>query len=245
MRFRGHTRWVLLLAAATGSAATAAEPVFFALTPEVTRNLALRGEPSTTGRRIGEIPAGARGIENKGCRGASDVAWDHLSSELRAAMDKERWCRVRYQGNQGWVSARFLRPDSGPSQGDPATVASAPRTVSRSDSPFIGIEWRVATLGEVAVSDPVAWVRFTDNGEVEGDTGCNRFRASFVAGVTALRIGPLALTRRACPGEALAAQERLLLSAIESVEARQVAGGVLQLHDAGGAVRAQFRAAPR
>ena len=246
MRCGGNAFWGTLLAVACGIAG-AAEPALFALTSEVTRNLALRGEPATSGRRIGELPAGARGIENKGCRGASDIAWDHLSPELRAAMEKERWCRVRYRGKQGWVSAKFLQAYSGPSEGEPDSVASAApaggKPVGRSDAPFTGVEWRIATLGNIEIREPTAWIRFTEAGDVEGHSGCNRFRASFVAGTTALRIGPLAMTRMACTDEKLAAQERLLVAALEAAEAQQTAGGVLQLHDASGITRAQFRAA--
>ena len=249
MRFGGNALWGTLLAAACGMAG-AAEPALCALTSEVTRNLALLGEPAATGRRIGEIPAGARGIENKGCRGASDIAWDHLSPEIRAAMEKERWCRVRYRGKQGWVSAKFLQAYSGPSEGDAEGVATAAaaapaggRPVGRSDAPFTGIEWRIATLGNLEIREPRAWIRFTEAGDVEGHSGCNRFRASFVAGTTALRIGPLAMTRMACTDETLAAQERLLIAALEAAEAQQTSGGILQLHDASGGTRAQFRAA--
>jgi len=255
MRVGGYVLLAALFSAACGHAG-AAEPALFALTPEVTRNLALRAEPASAGRRIGEIPAGAKGIENKGCRGASDIAWDHLSPELRSAMEKERWCRVRYQGKQGWVSAKFLQAYSGPSEGDAdgaaATGATATRAspaapgvprIGRSDAPFTGVEWRIATLGNIEIRDPRAWIRFAESGDVEGHSGCNSFRASFVAGTTALRIGPLAMTRMACADETLAAQERLLVAALESVEAQQTAGGVLQLHDASGNTRVQFRAA--
>jgi len=245
---RGKTAWFagMLLACAAG-AGGAAEPRYFSLTPDVTRALILRSEPAAAGRRMGEIPAGASGLENKGCRGASDVSWDHLSKEIRDAMARERWCRVRYQQLEGWVSARFLREGSAPPP-RAAASASAPGgdsvpAVPRSTGAFTGTEWRLAMVGGMEPRESAAWIRFRDNGELEGSTGCNNLRATYVAGSSAMRIGPVAMTRMACSGESAAAQERLLLGALEAAEAHQVADGYLRLFDGGGAPRAVFRPA--
>ena len=235
------------------------ESPYYALTNEVTRKLILRSEPASSGKRIGELPAGARGIEGKGCRGPSDAGWEHLSPDLRSAMSKERWCRVRWQGLDGWVSARFLRPDGPP---EPAAAAAAtpssattptiapaspaPTTpakpVPKSDAPFVGPEWRVAAVAGVEFRGAAAWLRFGDGGEVEGHTGCNLLRASYVAGTAALRFGPLAVTRLQCPDDALARQERLLLTALEAIEAQYVASGALRLLDHTGGARIVLRA---
>ncbi len=246
MRFGGSAACATVLLAMTCGPCAAAEPRWFDLTAEVTHRLVLRAEPAGSGRRIGEIPAGSRGLENKGCRGASDVAWEHLKDEIRAAMAKERWCRIRFQGVEGWVSARFLQAGSAPapvSGGSPGQTGQP--AAPRGDAPFTGIEWRVAALGGMEPRESAAWIRFRETGDLEGHTGCNGFRATFVAGATALRIGPIAVTRMACIGESAAAQERLLLGALETVEAQQVAAGVLKLFDAGGAPRAIFRSATR
>ncbi|MGE0874354.1 MAG: META domain-containing protein [Burkholderiales bacterium] len=226
----------------------AADPRYFALTPEVTRALVMRAEPATSGRRVGEVPAGANGLENKGCRGASDVAWDHLSRGIREAMARERWCRVRYDGREGWVAARFLREGSAPTAAaGRTTLAATPGSpgagIAPGDGKLIGIEWRLAQVGGIETRSSVAWIRFRDNGDIEGHTGCNRLRATFVAGTTALRIGPLTSTRMACTDDAASAQENLLLGALEATEAHQVANGALRLFDAGGAVRAVLRPA--
>jgi len=268
MRFRGWIRIAAtgyatafaLAGAAPASAADARTPAFvespyYALSNEVTRKLILRNEPSSSGKRIGELPAGARGIEGKGCRGPSDIGWDHLSPDLRSAMSKERWCRVRWQGVEGWVSARYLRPDGAP-EPVAAAPASAPtiapaspapaapsKPVPRSDAPFVGPEWRVATIAGVEFREAAAWLRFGDGGEVEGHTGCNLLRASYVAGTAALRFGPLAVTRLQCPDDALARQERLLLAALEAIEAQYVASGALRLLDNTGGARIVLRTA--
>ena len=276
MRFRGIVGAVVARCAVAGCAAGLAlafaapvraadakppafvEAPYYALTNEVTRKLILRGEPASRGKRIGELPAGARGIEGKGCRGPSDVGWEHLSPDLRSAMSKDRWCRVRWQGVEGWVSARYLRPDGAP---EPVAVATptpaqaptiapaspAPTTparpVPKSDAPFVGPEWRVTAVAGVEFRDAAAWLRFGDGGEVEGHTGCNLLRASYVAGTAALRFGPLAVTRLQCPDDALARQERLFLTALEAIEAQYVASGALRLIDNTGGARIVLRAA--
>jgi heat shock protein HslJ len=240
MRFGAHAAGAAVFLAMAAGAIAAAEPRYFDLSSEVTRKLALRAEPAATGRRIGDVPAGATGLENKGCRGASDIAWEHLKEEIRAAMAKERWCRVRYQGTEGWVSARYLKDGSAPAAG--ATPVPGQPAAPRSTAPFAGVEWRVAAIGGIEPQDSAAWIRFRETGDLEGHTGCNSFRATYVAGTTALRIGPIAVTRMACPGEPAAVQERLLLGALEAAEAQQVAEGVLRLFDSGGVPRAVFRA---
>jgi len=234
-----------LMLALSAAVTQAAEPRYFSLTSEVTRSLVMRAEPATSGRRVGEIPAGANGLENKGCRGASDVAWDHLSREIREAMARERWCRVRYEGREGWVSARFLREGTAPTvAAGRATLAGAAGRpgagIARGDGNLVGIEWRLAQVGGMETRGSTAWLRFRDNGDVEGHTGCNRLRATFVAGTTALRIGPLTSTRMACANDAASAQENLLLGALEATEAHQVTNGALRIFDAGGAPRAVF-----
>lgn len=244
--------------AAPAKPAAFVESPFYALSDDVRRSLALRKEPATNGQRIGEIPAGARGIEGRSCRGPSDVAWDHLSPALRAALAKERWCRVRWQGVEGWVSARFLRPDSGPAAAAPAaSAAPAPapgrrpepvagaKPVPKSDASFVGPEWRVASVGDVEIRGGGAWLRFTESGDIEGHTGCNLLRAPYVAGTTALRFGPLAVTRMMCRDDALAREERLFLAALESVEAQQVSSGALRLLDGAGSARIVLRTATR
>jgi heat shock protein HslJ len=110
---------------------------------------------------------------------------------------------------------------------------------------FMGIEWRAAVIGGIEPSPPVVWLRFAATGELTGHTGCNSLRGSFVAGATALRIGPLALTRMACTDPAKNQLERALVTVLEAVEAQQVEGGALKLYDSSGEVRAVFqKAAP-
>ena len=56
----------------------------------------VRSEPVSSAKRIGFLPATARHIRSYGCK--------------RFAASS--WCDVRYRGTRGWVSQRYLKPDT-------------------------------------------------------------------------------------------------------------------------------------
>ncbi len=91
----------------------ASGPDYFAVTGiAVGGALNVRLGPTTATTKIGQIPHGARGIQNLGCRGGPSFAeWQGMSEQQRAASADRRWCKVRYQRLVGWVSARYLRED--------------------------------------------------------------------------------------------------------------------------------------
>ncbi len=60
----------------------------------VGRVIWVRSKPSA--KRVGFLPATARHIRSYGCR--RSVA--------------SGWCQVRYRGTRGWVSKRYLKPDT-------------------------------------------------------------------------------------------------------------------------------------
>lgn len=79
-------------------------------------------------------------------------------------------------------------------------------------------DWTVDRLGGVA---PPAGVEITlafdvAAGRVSGRGGCNRYTGPFALTGEGLAIGPLAMTRMACPGPAMA-QEQAFAAAIEGV----------------------------
>jgi heat shock protein HslJ len=57
----------------------------------------------------------------------------------------------------------------------------------------------------------------------------------------AIRFGPLATTRMACPDEELAEQERAYLAGLAAAASWSVRGDRLELRDAAGALQATFR----
>ncbi len=80
-----------------------------------------------------------------------------------------------------------------------------------------GTEWGFP--GEVGKTAP--FVQFRPDGKVGGSTGCNRFTGTYSQDGSALTIGTLATTRRACLPEVMRREEQFLemLSKVRRVEA--------------------------
>lgn len=78
--------------------------------------LNIRARPSANAAKIGEIPHDGRGIQNLGCQGGPTFAeWQTMSKSEREQAGRQRWCKIRYRGVDGWVAGRFLTEDSNPS----------------------------------------------------------------------------------------------------------------------------------
>lgn len=90
--------------------------------------------------------------------------------------------------------------------------------------------WRLTALDGAPVEARMV-LRFPAPGRVAGDAPCNAFSGAQRAPYPWIDVGPLAVTRRACP--ALAA-EGAMLAALEAMTLAEVAGDVLILaNDAG------------
>jgi hypothetical protein len=74
--------------------------------------LHLRDMPDAESKSLAGIPAGTHGLKNLGCRAnlPSLEQWMRMS---KAERDRgpTQWCRIEYQGKQGWVAGRFLKKD--------------------------------------------------------------------------------------------------------------------------------------
>jgi uncharacterized protein YraI len=109
---------VMLALGAAGpgeSMATADGPDYYAVTGVAAGDvLNIRAEPSPTGAKIGEIPHDGRGVQNLGCQGGPTFAeWQKMNAAERQKAGRQRWCRIRYRGLEGWAAGRFLTEDSG------------------------------------------------------------------------------------------------------------------------------------
>lgn len=74
--------------------------------------LNMRDVPHGDSKKLAGIPPTARGLKNFGClrpEPSLDRWMEMTEEEKRNA--KLEWCSVEYQGRQGWVAARFLKPD--------------------------------------------------------------------------------------------------------------------------------------
>lgn len=74
--------------------------------------LNLRDVPHGDSKKLAGIPPGTRGLRNLGCL-TPEPSLDRwmIMTEAERANAKLAWCRVEYRGTQGWVAARFLKPD--------------------------------------------------------------------------------------------------------------------------------------
>jgi heat shock protein HslJ len=104
--------------------------------------------------------------------------------------------------------------------------------------PLEGTQWEVTGYnnGRQAVVSPQTGTRLTvtfRDGQVSGSSGCNRFHGPVTVEENRLTIHPLATTRKACD-EALMAQERAFLAALESATTWDIARGMLDVHRADG-----------
>lgn len=92
-------------------------------------------------------------------------------------------------------------------------VALSCSTASAQAPPVVG-EWAVLAVGDEAVAETAGLtVTFAADGAVTGSTGCNTFSGRYEARGAGLTLGPLRMTRRGCPEEAMrreAAMMRLL-----------------------------------
>jgi uncharacterized protein YgiM (DUF1202 family) len=108
----------------TSVLATADGPDFFAVTDVAADDvLNLRAGPSAQAKKIGQIPYDARRLRNLGCQALPSIGeWERMTEQQRRKSRKHYWCKVGYQGVEGWVAGRFLREDSGA----PGPVSAGP-----------------------------------------------------------------------------------------------------------------------
>ncbi len=122
---------VLVSGAALPAFGEASGPDFFqvvGVAPDDQLNI--RAEPNAGAARVGAIPPGSDGVRNLGCRGGLDYAeWAEATPAEREAAGRQRWCRVAWDGVEGWVAARYLAEGSrpAPTPGGGGEVPAAPK----------------------------------------------------------------------------------------------------------------------
>lgn len=74
--------------------------------------LNLRDVPHGDSKKLAGIPPETRGLKHLGCI-TPEPSLDRwmIMTESERANAKLQWCRVEYRGIEGWVAARFLKPD--------------------------------------------------------------------------------------------------------------------------------------
>jgi len=192
-------------------------------------HLPLRAGPGAEHAEIARLRAGRDGLIGFGCIGGLDLAsWQRADAAERAAARAARWCRIGADARIGWAQGMHLGEGS-----DTGSWAGGPH---RQD--LAGSEWGLRDLGTVPVPGASqAWIRFEADGRVTGHSGCNRFRGGFASVPGRLRLGPVAMTRMACP-DPLMETERRFAAVLEAVESAAATERLLALFDADGVLRA-------
>ena len=97
-------------------------------------------------------------------------------------------------------------------------------------------EWRVTAITEAEVPEGVeVSMRVADEGQVSGRGGCNRYSGEYELAGDRLTIGPVAMTRMACPDEQMTTETRFGVAVGDVARAGIDETGALILSDAGGA----------
>jgi heat shock protein HslJ len=102
---------------------------------------------------------------------------------------------------------------------------------ARDEAPSLaGTKWRLEDLAGKGVADSIeATLEFGDDGRVSGNASCNTFRGTATITGDAIAFGPLATTRKMCPGPAMA-QETAYLAALGESVRYEIRDSRLYLH---------------
>lgn len=116
-------------------------------------------------------------------------------------------------------------------------VARPVKEVASADPAVLtGAAWTVEDINRGGVIDNSRLtLTFAADGRVSGSGGCNSFSGTYSADGSSVTLGPLAMTRRACLGEALNAQENRYTQALTGKLSWAIlADGALELTGDGG-----------
>ena len=106
-----------------------------------------------------------------------------------------------------------------------------------------GSQWEldVGALGGAGSEDVSSFLRFGEDGRVSGNDGCNDFTGAYTVDGAALRLGPLASTRKACAGAAQKVADRVSAT-LEQVRSHEARPDTLVLQDGAGDPVLRYRA---
>jgi heat shock protein HslJ len=166
-----------------------------------------------------------------------------IATTLMACRDEVMVVELAYLGTLPTVRTVELVDGRLTLRGAGAELVFEPTGFARSAVPLVGTGWTIVAIDGDPTGRPSRGVvgapalRLSEDGNVTGTTGCNRFFGRYQLDGTSLAIGPLATTRMACD-ELAAGQEAALLRVLSdaALEAT-VAGDTLHLSRAdGGAI---------
>ena len=107
-------------------------------------------------------------------------------------------------------------------------------------SGMAGIEWRPVAIGETAIDPNTSMVvRFTVDGSVNGNSGCNNFFGSLETTEDGVKMGQMGSTRMACPPEVMELED-MFLDALQATAKFSMSQDSLQMLSADDEILAEF-----
>ncbi len=97
-----------------GAARAEDPPQYFSVTGVAADDkLHMRDVPHGDSKILSDIPPKARGLKGLGCLKPQPSLdrWMEMTEDERKNAKLE-WCRIEYNGRQGWVAGRFLKPQN-------------------------------------------------------------------------------------------------------------------------------------
>jgi heat shock protein HslJ len=142
------------------------------------------------------------------------------------------------------MSARSRRPIAGALARVLAFVLALVVPVAAAAQPhaLAGSAWGLVALdGEPVPEDLDVFLEFREEGRVAGRGGCNRFTGGYVRQGGTIGFTPLASTRMACPGPAMAVESAFLAALEAAGSIIESEPDTLVLGDGSGAQRLRFQ----
>jgi len=122
-----------------------------------------------------------------------------------------------------------------PNQMPPANPSITPPSIQAT---LTGNPWILVSYGPVdaqipAVAGRDAFLRFTETGEINGNTGCNSLGGKYTLDGNSIRVSDLAMTMMACE-DPIGQQESEVLEALRAPERYVIEDRLLKIFYAGG-----------
>lgn len=107
---------------------------------------------------------------------------------------------------------------------------------------LVGSRWVAESIGSAGVIDRVqSRLEVLAEGRIAGNSGCNAFGGAGVLSNGAVKVGPLATTRKACPPAIMDQEQKFLAALGKAVRYEATSGGrMMILRDANGAELVRF-----
>lgn len=134
----------------------------------------------------------------------------------------------------GCAAPAPFQPETPPPAPAPSQPSTPPPAPSFEAASLAGSEWIAKDVGGIPARPELQQkLQFVSASQVAGFGGCNSFTSNATTSGSGISFGPLATTKKACAGEAMA-QESFFFGAIQHVRTAKLDNGRLLLQDQSG-----------